>query len=112
VFFENHLGALDIGDAALVDLQPNSHSIARIFDDTVQLEAGAGDVILDVIDTEVASIAFRRGPDSEFTGEPALIAYDRGDSRVAYAAFPLYFLPEDDLDLLVQNALDWLTSGE
>ena len=112
LFFETHLGALDIGDAAQVDLQPDSHPIANFFEDTIQFEPGASDIILDVIDTDVAGIAFRRGPDSEFAGEPALIAHERGGSRVAYAAFPLYFLPEDDLDLLVQNALDWLSSGE
>lgn len=112
LFFETHLGALDIGDAAQVDLQPDSHPIANFFEDTIQFEPSASDIILDVIDTDVASIAFRRGLDSEFAGEPALIANERGGSRVAYAAFPLYFLPEDDLDLLVQNALDWLSSGE
>ena len=52
LFFETHLGALDIGDAAQVDLQPGSHPIANFFEDTIQFEPSASDIILDVIATD------------------------------------------------------------
>ena len=109
-FYLNYLGAIDIGDASQFSLIPEQHPISRSFSDEVFFEPFAEDLLLDVIDTEVATVAFRRGFD-EFADAPSLIAYEQGDSRVAYAAFPLYFLSEDDIGLLLNDALDWLLFG-
>jgi hypothetical protein len=54
-----------------------------------------------------AVVVFARGSGSDRAGEPALIAYESGPTRVAYATFPLVALQELDLALLLQNAMFW-----
>jgi hypothetical protein len=55
-----------------------------------------------------ASVVFVRGPESVGPGEPAMLAYEDGDTRVSYAVFPLFALDETDLGLLVSNLASWL----
>ena len=55
-----------------------------------------------------ARAVFIRGPQSEQTGAPSIIAYEGGGARVVYVAFPTFLLPEDEMVRLIQNAAAWL----
>lgn len=74
--------------------------------DTVSVFADA--VGLDVINhTSDARVIFKRGPESEATGAPSVIAFEDDRSKVAYLALPIYLLPEQERSLLVNNIVKW-----
>jgi hypothetical protein len=57
-----------------------------------------------------ASIVFVRGPNSEESGLPSIVAMDDDLSgiRLVFIGFPLYLLPEEAKSQLVLNAVAWL----
>jgi hypothetical protein len=58
------------------------------------------------------SSVFVRGPESEASGMPSIVALgDEFDEfQLVFIAFPLYLLPEEPKSQLVQNAVSWLLS--
>jgi hypothetical protein len=75
----------------------------------IDLVAEASSYTADVIAAlPEADIAFTRGPRSPEAGPPAIITYESGRARVVYVAFPIYLLPDEDLDIIVANAVGWL----
>ncbi len=64
----------------------------------------------DVINnTSNARVIFKRGPESDEAGAASVVAYEDDRSKVAYYAFPIYWLPGEQRDLLIQNTVDWFT---
>jgi hypothetical protein len=64
----------------------------------------------DVINnTPNARVIFQRGPDSEQPGAASVIAYEDERSKIAYFAFPIYWLPAEQRDLLIANTVDWFS---
>lgn len=112
VFLSDYLGAEFRGFAAQSDIAPaeDAHPLSAGFTEPIpfvgqKTDAPQPDVIGALSGVDVV---FVRGPESEEAGAPALIAYDKEGRRVAYAAFPLHLLPEDELVLLIGNAIGWL----
>lgn len=110
--FLDALGATLDGFGGIVDLAPEDHPLSDGFPDEVTLVDQEEPLLADIVQPVAgAEVVFGRGPESVQPGEPALIAYDPGDYRVAYAAFPLYLMQPDDLTLLIENALLWFDDG-
>lgn len=59
--------------------------------------------------TSDARVIFKRGPESDDAGAPSVIAYEDDRSKVAYFAFPIYFLPQEQRSVLVNNTIKWFT---
>jgi hypothetical protein len=59
--------------------------------------------------TADARVIFKRGPESEQAGAASVIAYEDDRSRVAYYAFPIYLLPQEQRNLLIGNTVEWFT---
>jgi hypothetical protein len=117
-----------IGDAAEravqrdIQVKDASHPLARGFaaDEVIPfVQAPSGseyeiDVLSDLDDGETA-IVFVRGPGSESSGAPsvAVVSDAVSNTRVVFAGFPLYLLPEAAQSRFVLNAVSWmLSSGE
>ncbi len=56
---------------------------------------------------EDAQTIFVRGPSSETKGEASMIVYQDPRSRVAYIAFPVFLMPEEEQARLVNNVVRW-----
>jgi hypothetical protein len=64
----------------------------------------------DVIsNTPNARVIFQRGPDSEQPGAASIVAYEDDRAKIAYFAFPIYLLPAEQRDLLINNTVDWFS---
>jgi hypothetical protein len=64
----------------------------------------------DVIsNTPNARVIFQRGPDSEQPGAASIVAYEDDRVKIAYFAFPIYLLPAEQRDLLINNTVDWFS---
>jgi hypothetical protein len=102
---------IQVGDAA--------HPIAQGFSagqviDLVPAPSGAEyevNVMSDVQAEEDVGV-FVRGPSSESTGSPAILATadDTSNVRFVFIGFPLYLLPEKAKAQIVLNTVDWLIS--
>ncbi len=110
-FLLETLGAELAGFAPQLDLEPaDEHPLTEGFSGPVTFTEQDTSLQPDVITpTGKAETIFVRGPESERAGDPALIAYEEGNARVAYAAFPLFLLEDGDLAQLAENAVAWLT---
>ncbi len=66
--------------------------------------------VLDNLQEEEGAVVFVRGPASEESGVPSVVALDDefSEFRLVYLGFPLYLLPEAEKGQLVQNAVSWL----
>lgn len=56
-----------------------------------------------------ARVIFNRGLESEQPGAPSVIAYEDDRSKVAYIAFPVYLLVDEQRNLLINNIVKWFT---
>jgi len=103
-----YLGNGELLDLAVADA---GHPLAQGWakEQTLTLVDGGGADQPDVVGALAgAAVVLARGPTSAEPGTPAVIAYEEGDARVVYAAFPLFSLSEEDLDTLIRNAAAWL----
>jgi hypothetical protein len=111
-FLEDYLGAEFSGFGIQVDLAPgpDEHPLSEGFEDAIPfVEQDEGAALPDLIQAlSGVDVVFVRGPESERSGEPSLVAYEEDSRRVAYAAFPLFLLEESDLMQLLDNAVNWL----
>jgi hypothetical protein len=112
-----------IGSAAELAVQRDiqvkdaSHPLAQGFapDEVIAfVEAPSGseyemDVLTDLDDGE-SDVVFVRGPGSESSGVASLAVMSDAvsNTRVVFAGFPLYLLPEEARSRLVLNAVSWL----
>jgi len=93
-----------------------SHPLAAGFasDEVLTLlasESGVSALVISEADVGEAQVIFTRGPDSQESDAPALVAaIDEGEniSRVIAASFAFYRLPEDAQRTLALNAVKWL----
>ncbi len=90
------------------------HPIAADFDEgeviTFTASPSGVDLNIDVINhTPNARAIFLRGSESKQPGAPAVIAYEDDRSKVAYFAFPIYLLPKEARNRLIDNTIEWFT---
>jgi hypothetical protein len=89
------------------------HPIAAGFtaDETITFaEVLSGTTETDVVNyTADARVIFQRGPNSEQPGAPAVIAYEDDRSKIGYLAFPIYRLPEEQRNRLIENMVSWFS---
>lgn len=106
-FMESYLGAEYIGYDDLIDLElgPELHPLSLGFPDKLVMAEPV--LSADIIQPLGSDVVFVRGSDSPGAGEAALVARDLGSARMAYAVFPLYLLEENELNLLLLNAVLW-----
>lgn len=110
-----HVDYLDFAEQKDVTLVLPDHPIAVGFDpDTIitftTAPSGTAEILPDVINnTPNARVIFQRGPDSEQEGAASVVAYEDDRSKVAYFAFPIYLLPAEPRDLLINNTVEWFT---
>lgn len=69
-------------------------------------EIGGPDVIRN---TPNAWVIFQRGPKSKLPGAASVVAYEDDRAKIAYFAFPIYWLPAEQRNLLVNNTVDWFS---
>lgn len=113
-FIENvlHADYLGFEEQKDIELAAPGHPIARGFEESEVIEFVAPlsgetyspDVIAPL---EGAEVIFVRGPASESPGEASIIVYQDSRSRVAYAAFPMFLMPEDEQTRMVKNVIRW-----
>jgi hypothetical protein len=64
----------------------------------------------DVIrNTPNARVIFQRGPKSKHPGAASIVAYEDDRAKIAYFAFPIYWLPAEQRNLLINNTVDWFS---
>jgi hypothetical protein len=101
------------------DIQVNdaSHPLARGFEvgeviEFVMPPSGSEYemAVLDEWTEEDGDIVFVRGPNSEASEVPSVVAIvdDFSDFRLVYVCFPVYLLPEGPKEQFVRNTLSWL----
>ncbi len=115
-FLTSVLHAQYKGFAPQIDMEPAlpDHAIAADFK--------AGEVItftaslsleplnIDVVDpTADARAIFKRGAASEQAGAASIIAYEDKRVKIAYYAFPIYLLPANAQNRLINNTVNWFT---
>jgi hypothetical protein len=104
-----------------IQVQDSAHPLALGFQagdviEFISTPSGEGYEVgvLDEVQEEGSSIIFVRGPSSEESGIPSIVALEDTvtNFRLVYIAFPLYLLPEVAKAQLAQNAVSWLLSPE
>jgi hypothetical protein len=115
-FLENvvHADYLDFAEQSDLELVLTDHPIANnleegtiiTFVETQLEEPIEPDVVTHTPD---ARVIFQRGPASEEAGSASVIAYEDKRAKVAYFAFPVYLLPAQERNLLVNNTIDWFS---
>jgi len=110
-FLEDYLGASYVDFGELMDVEvAGSHPLSAGLPDVLTFASGQIS-LADVIEAEGnAEVIFIRGPESTFDGETAMVA-KAGDSRVIFAAFSISFLEDNDLEVLLLNAIDWFSQS-
>ena len=100
-----------------IQVSDASHPLARGFEagDIVEfvMSPSGSEYEISVLDDwteEDGDIVFVRGPSSEASGVPSIVAIedDFGDFRLAYISLPIYLLPQGPKEQLVTNAVSWL----
>ncbi len=100
-----------------LQVQDPTHPLARGFEAGEVIEfvsAPSGEDyavgVLDEVQEEGSSTVFVRGPNSEESGIPSIVALsdDSIGFRLVYIGFPFYLLPEAAKAQLAQNAVPWL----
>lgn len=66
--------------------------------------------VMDDSASEGGDVLAVRGPDSESSGAPSIIAMAEEGMRFMYIAFPLYLLPDDAASTLVLDSVGWMLS--
>jgi len=102
-----------------LQVEDASHPLAQGFDAGEVIpfvEAPSGseyeiDVLTDLADGET-DVVLVRGPDSESSGVPSLAVMSDAvsNTRVVFAGFPIYLLPEPAKSRLVLNTVSWMLS--
>lgn len=59
--------------------------------------------------TPNSRVIFQRGPASRQEGAAAVIAYEDDRAKIAYFAFPIYMLPVEARDTIINNTVDWFS---
>jgi hypothetical protein len=101
-------GYSPIGDIVVED---SDHPLAAGFPEGSISLSVSGLVPPDTIGPGKADAVFVRGPKSAEAGTPAITAHDTGRFKVVFSAVPLQWLSSVDRERLLQNALDWFSSG-
>ncbi|GAB4416084.1 MAG: hypothetical protein Fur0044_11260 [Anaerolineae bacterium] len=110
-----HADYLTFAKQSDLELALPDHPIAKDFPDPTVIAfsdvvSGTADLEPDVINnTPNARVIFQRGPDSKQPGAASVVAYEDDRSKIAYLAFPIYLLPVEERDLLVNNIMNWFT---
>ena len=109
-----HAQYLGFGDQ--VDLQPSltDHPLAKGFteDNPIKfVDSPSGESVpIDIVNnTPDARVIFNRGVNSEEPGAPSVIAYEDDRAKIAYYAFPMYLVPAEAQNQLINNAVDWFS---
>lgn len=64
----------------------------------------------DVIkNTPNAQVIFQRDSKSKYPGAASIVAYEDDRAKIAYFAFPIYWLPAEQRNLLINNTVDWFS---
>jgi hypothetical protein len=109
-----HADYLDFAEQKDLALVLPDHPIADGFAEGSIItftETPSGEILEpDVINnTADARVIFQRGSESEQAGAAAIVAYEDDRAKIAYLAFPIYLLPAEQRDLLVNNTIEWFT---
>lgn len=110
-----HADYLDFAPQSDLELVLPDHPLAKGFDEGTIISftdavSGSDEIEPDVVNnTANARVIFKRGPDSDQAGAASVIAYEDERSKIAYYAFPIYWLPVEQRALLVNNTLDWFS---
>ena len=113
-FLNETLSAELDGYGPQLDMEPSneSHPLSDGFSGTITFRDDVASVQPDVIQPlNKAVTVFVRGPASDRAGEPTLIAYEDGSTKVGYAAFPLFLIQDSDLSQLIGNVVNWFASN-
>ncbi len=107
-----HADYLDFAEQRDLELVLPDHPLAKGFDEGAVItleETPSGEPLdIDVVrHTPDARVVFQRGPDSDQAGAASVIVYEDERVKIAYYAFPLYLLPPETQDLLVNNTVLW-----
>lgn len=113
-FLTDYLGAIFLGFGVQVDLMAGDepHPVSEGFGgatipfNLTSSNAPQPDIIAPSGD---GSVVFVRGPESASPGEASVIAYEENSRQVVYAAFSLYVLPDDYLQLFLENVINWFS---
>src|SRR5574341_816947 len=113
-FLTDYLGAIFLGFGVQVDLMAGDepHPVSEGFGGATipfiltSSNAPQPDIIAPSGD---GSVVFVRGPESASPGEASVIAYEENSRQVVYAAFSLYVLPDDYLQLFLENVINWFS---
>ena len=113
-FLTSVLHAQYQGFAPQVDLEPalTDHPIAADFaaGEVITLTESLEPLNIDVVAAaDDARVVFTRGPYSEQAGAASVIAYEDKRVKIAYYAFPIYLLPTDAQERLINNTVNWFT---
>lgn len=113
-FIENvlHADYLSLEEQKDIKLEAPEHPVARGFEEDQVIvfvippseETYSPNAIAPLEDAETI---FVRGPTSESDGEASIITYQDRRSRVAYIAFPMFLMPEEEQARLVNNVIRW-----
>jgi hypothetical protein len=109
-----HADYLDFAEQKDLTLVLPDHPIAAGFTEDSAItftETPSGEPLEpDVINnTSNARVIFQRGSDSEQAGAASIVAYEDDRAKIAYLAFPIYLLPVEERDLLINNTIEWFT---
>lgn len=106
-FMKNYLHADHTGWNVQADIVPADHPIAAGLG-SEPIRFSRTPFVPDTIrPRDGAEVVFTRGPQSAARGQATMIAYDDGEVRIVYAAFPLFLLPDDAITTILQNTMDW-----
>ena len=111
-----HADYLDLAEQRDLEVALPDHPIAEGFTEasiiTFTETSSSSEEIVgpDVIsNTPNARVIFQRGPDSQQPGAASIVAYEDDRAKIAYFAFPIYLLPAEQRDLLINNTVDWFS---
>ncbi len=111
-----HADYLDLAEQRDLEVALPDHPIAEGFVEasiiTFTETSSSSEEIVgpDVINnTPNARVIFQRGPDSQQPGAASIVAYEDDRAKIAYFAFPIYLLPAEQRDLLINNTVDWFS---
>ncbi|GEM_PF-5647453 len=108
-FMKNYLHADHTGWNVQADIVPADHPIAAGLGNE-PIRFSRTPFVPDTIrPRDGAEVVFTRGPQSAARGQPTMIAYDDGEARIVYAAFPLFLLPDNVITTILQNSMDWFS---
>jgi hypothetical protein len=110
-----HADYLDFAEQRDLEVALPDHPIAEGFAEGATIaftetSTTSTEISEDVINnTPNARIIFQRGPASEQPGAASVVAYEDDRAKIAYFAFPIYLLPAEQQDLLINNTVDWFS---